>query len=167
MAACIRFEDRLDCISNYLQWKVWMLIVLKENKIWNYVTFVVVAPTRNPIALDLHEVKEAKAQRIILDWVKDHLIPHLAEKKTTKEMWDALKNLCEVKNENQKMALKAKLHDTKMGKEESVSSYLTQVAQVKADLAVVGEVILDSELARIALKGFTKEWEVFVKYGGS
>jgi hypothetical protein len=32
-------------------------------------------------------------------------------------MWDALKNLCEAKNENRKMALKAKLHDTKMGKE--------------------------------------------------
>jgi hypothetical protein len=46
-------------------------------------------------------------------------------------MWDALKNLFEAKNENQKMALKAKLHDTKMGKEECVSSYLTQVAQVK------------------------------------
>jgi hypothetical protein len=30
-------------------------------------------------------------------------------------------------------------------------------------LAVVGEVISDSELVRIALKGFTKEWEVFVK----
>ena len=89
--------------------------------------------------------------------MKDHLIPHLAEKKTTKEMWDALKNLFEAKNENQKMALKAKLHDTKMGKEESVSSYLTWVAQVKYELDVVGEVILDSQLVRIALKGFTKE----------
>jgi hypothetical protein len=44
----------------------------------------VVAPTTDPIALDLHEVKEAKEQRIILDGVKDPLIPHLAEKKTTK-----------------------------------------------------------------------------------
>jgi hypothetical protein len=95
--------------------------------------------------------------------VKDHLIPHLAEKKTAKEMWDALKNLFEAKNENQKMALKAKLHDTKMGKEESVSSYLTRVAQVKDELAAVGEVISDSELVRIALNGFTKDWEVFVK----
>jgi hypothetical protein len=57
-----------------------------------------VAPIIDPIALDLHEVKEAKAQGIILDGVKDHLIPHLAEKKTSKEMWDALKNLFEVKN---------------------------------------------------------------------
>jgi hypothetical protein len=89
--------------------------------------------------------------------VKDHLIPHLAEKKTAKEMWDALKNLFEAKNENRKMALKAKLHDTKMGKEESVSSYLTWVAQVKDELTAIGEVISDYELVRIALNGFTKD----------
>jgi len=133
------------------------------EKIWSFVSTIVVFPSTNLIYLDLHEVKEAKSQRIILDGVKDHLIPHLVEKKTTKEMWDALKNLYEVKNENLKMALKDKLHDTKMGKGESVSSYLTQVAQVKDELAAVGEVISDSELVRIALKGFTKEWEVFVK----
>jgi hypothetical protein len=60
-------------------------------------------------------------------------------------------------------ATKAKLHDTKMGKEDSVSSYLTRVAQVKDELVVVGEVITNSELVRISLNGFTKEWEVFVK----
>jgi hypothetical protein len=163
MATSIRYEDRLDDISNYLQWKVCLSIVLKENKIYSYVSFVVAAPATDPVALDLHEVKEARAQRIILDGVKNHLIPHLAEKKTAKELWDALKNLFEAKNENRKMALKAKLHDTKMGKEESVSSYLTRVAQVKDELAVVGEVISDSELVRIALNGFTKDWEVFVK----
>jgi hypothetical protein len=117
-----------------------MPVVLKENKICNYVNSVVMVPATDLVALDLHEVKEAKAQRIIIDGVKDHLIPHLAKKKTTKE-WDALKNLFEAKNENQKMDLKAKLNDTKMGKEESVSSYLTQVAQVKDELVVVGEVI--------------------------
>jgi hypothetical protein len=163
MVACIRFEDRLEGISNYLQWKVWMSVVLKENKIWNYVSSVVVAPTTDPIALDLHEVKEAKAQRIILDGVKDPLIPHLSEKKTTYDMWEALKNLFEAKNANQKMALKDKLHDSKMAKGEGVASYLTWLAQVKDELAAVGEIISEAELGRIALKGFTKEWDVFVK----
>ena len=60
MATCIRFEDQLDGISNYLQWKVWMSIVLKVKKIWNYVSYIVVDPTTDPITLDLHEVKEAK-----------------------------------------------------------------------------------------------------------
>jgi hypothetical protein len=167
MAACIRFEDRLDDISNYLQWKVRMSVVLKENKIWNYVSSVVVAPTTYPVALDLHEVNEAKAQRIILDGVKDPLIPHLCKKKTTYEMWETLKNLFEAKNANRKMALKDKLHDSNMAKGEDVASYLTWLAQVKDELAVVGEIISEVELGRIALKDFTKEWDVFVKCGGS
>ena len=33
MAFCVRFEDRLDGISNYLLWKVRIAAVLKENKI--------------------------------------------------------------------------------------------------------------------------------------
>jgi hypothetical protein len=53
------------------------------------------------------------------------------------------------------MDLKDKLHDTKMGKGVSVYSYLTWVAQVKDELVSFGEVILDSDLVRIALKGFT------------
>ena len=86
MVVCIRYEDRLDGISNYLQWKVGISSILRENKLWSFVSTIVVVPTTDPIALDLHEVKEAKGQRIILDGVKDHLIPHLAEKKTTYKM---------------------------------------------------------------------------------
>ena len=84
MVASIRFEDRLDGISNYLQWKVQMLVVLKENKIWNYVNYVVATPTIDHVALDLHEIKEVKAQRIILDGVKDHLIPHSLRRRQPK-----------------------------------------------------------------------------------
>jgi hypothetical protein len=61
------------------------------------------------------------------------------------------------------MALKDKLHSIKMTKGESVVPYLTRLAQLKDVLAVVGEVMSDSKLVRIALKGFTKDWEVFVK----
>ena len=55
------------------------------------------------------------------------------------------------------MALKDKLHATKMVKAEDVSSYLTRVAQVKDELTAVEEVITESKLVQIALKGFTKE----------
>ena len=120
-------------------------------------------PSSDAVALDLYEVKEARAQRIILDGVKDHLIPHLAEKTTAKEMWDTLKGLYEAKNENRIMALKDKLHAVKMAKGEDVASYLTRVAQVKDELAAVDEVIADSELVWISLKGFTKEWDIFIK----
>jgi hypothetical protein len=54
--------------------------------------------------LYFHEGKEAKDQRVILDGVKDSLITHLVEKKTTYDMWETLKNMYEVKNENKKIA---------------------------------------------------------------
>ena len=136
--------------------------MLKEWKIWSFANTKMMKPT-NRDGLEEHEALESKVQRVILDGVKDHLIPHLAEKKTADDMWDTLKQLFEAKNENWKMALKDKLHNVKMTKHESVTSYLTQVAQVKDELATVGETVSNSELVRIALKGFTKKWEDFVK----
>ena len=34
---------------------------------------------------------------------------------------------------------------------------------MKDELSVVVEIVLDSKLVRIALRGFTKEWDMFVK----
>jgi hypothetical protein len=87
--------------------------------LWSFSKTVVVVPT-DPTTLEAHEVNEAKTQRIILDGVIDHLIPHLAEKKKTNGMWVALKGLYEAKNENQKMALWDKFHGARMVKGESV-----------------------------------------------
>ena len=78
-------------------------------------------------------------KKVILDVVKDHLIPHLVEKKNTKEIWDTWNQLFESKNENHKITLKDNLYNVKMSKDESVAFYLTRVAQVKDALAVVGE----------------------------
>ena len=39
-----------------------------------------------------------KAKRIIVDSIKDHLIPQVSSKKTQKEMFDALSNLFEGMN---------------------------------------------------------------------
>jgi hypothetical protein len=90
MTSSLRYEDSLEGISNYLQWKVRIAVVLRGNKLWAFVSTTVIVTSSDPISLDLHEVKEARAQRIILDGVRDHLVPHLAEKLTTKEMWDVL-----------------------------------------------------------------------------
>ena len=71
-----------------------------------FIVSTVVTPASDPIALDIHEVKEAQSQRLILDGIRDHLIPHLAEKNSSYEMWNTLKGLYDAKNENQIMALK-------------------------------------------------------------
>ena len=120
----IRYEDRLDGISNYIPWKVRIIAVLKEWKISSFASTKVTNPT-NMDALEEFESLESISQRVILDRVKDHLIPHLEEKKTSYYIWDALKKKFKEKNENQKMALKDKLHNVKMNQGEGVTSYLT------------------------------------------
>jgi hypothetical protein len=65
MTSSIKFEDRLEGISNSLQWKVRINSVLKESKLWLFVNTIVPVPASDPITLDVHKVKEAKTQRII------------------------------------------------------------------------------------------------------
>ena len=64
---------------------------------------------------------------IIMDGVKDHIVPHLSGKKTAAEMWMALESLYQSKNENRKMVLQERMCNTKMAKGEGVVPYLTRL----------------------------------------
>ena len=66
--------------------------MLEENEIWEFVDQPL-KPSIDAIALAEHKRKDVKAKRIILDGVKDHVVPHLFRKKTVREMWEALTTL--------------------------------------------------------------------------
>jgi len=44
-----------------------------------------------------------------------------------------------------------------------VTSYMTRLSQVKDELDTIGVTILDFDMVRIALKGFTEEYKPFIK----
>ena len=69
----------------------------------------VVAPPIDPTDLAVQLKKEIKAERVHLDSVKDNLIPHLSDKKMTKDMFDALIGLFHNTNMNNDMVLRNKL----------------------------------------------------------
>ena len=56
---------------------------------------------------------------IIVDSIKDHLIPQVSSKKKPKKMYDALSIMYEGNNINIKMNLRAQLKSTKMSKGEA------------------------------------------------
>ena len=58
-------------------------------EIWNFANTKMTKPTYKD-ELEDFEALEARAQRVILDGVKDHFIPHLANKKIAKDMWNTL-----------------------------------------------------------------------------
>lgn len=65
-----------------------MQMILEERELWHLVEKKVALPTY--IALLAKYNKMSKVKRVILDLVKDHLIPHINGKKNEKEMFDAL-----------------------------------------------------------------------------
>ena len=56
----------------------------------------------------------AKAKRMILNGVGDHIVPHISGKNISKEMWDVIEKLFQDPFENWKMFLKEKLRTTRM-----------------------------------------------------
>jgi hypothetical protein len=163
-SAGLRVEDRMDGASNFCPWRERISLVLEENGLLEIAKGKVAAPT-DPVQLTAHTKKHVKARRILLDGVKDHIIPHLSSKKTAKEMWEAMVKLYQSDNQSRKMLLREKLRSTKMAKGESVFTYLTKLTQIQDELAAVRETVDETELvrSRTALNGFTKQWDVFVR----
>lgn len=88
----LRDQDILDGASNFVNWKARILAILDKHHIKDY-ALKVVAVSVDADPLKKYEEAQAKAKCMILDGVKDHVVPHITEKETTREMWETLTTL--------------------------------------------------------------------------
>jgi hypothetical protein len=108
-------------------------MILDENDLLEHVTVGVPEPDEVEQKTK-HKKNEKKAKRIVLDSVKDHLIPHIPhifELQTTRQMYEALSRLYESKDISHNLTLRNQLRDMKMDNSESVTSYLRRVSQIR------------------------------------
>jgi hypothetical protein len=115
------------------------------------------------MAIGNSQEEGSEGQADDMDTIKDHLIPHISEKKTANEMFDALVSLYQSENKNRKMILRNKPKSIEMTRSDSITSYLMKVTQIRDQFATVGEKVADVELVNMALNGFPTSWEPFVK----
>jgi hypothetical protein len=99
---------------------------------------------------------------IIVDSIKDHLIPYISHIDSSKKMYDALTNLFLVNNIGQVISLKNELHDMKMNDDDNIESYLVRISQLRDQLQAIEEIISEKELVNIILNGLPKTWDAFV-----
>ena len=104
-----------------------------------------------------------KAKRIILDSIKDHLIPQVSSLKTPKAMFDALTKIFEGKNINRKMNLRSQLKNVKIQKAETIQSYFTKVSQTKEQLEAVDEEVENTEIVMTNSNGLPRSWDSFIQ----
>jgi len=97
------------------------------------------------------------------DTVRSHLIPHIAELKTAKEMYDALVGLFESKNVNRKLSLRNQLRCIKMTKEDTIATFFMKVSKTRDRQKAIEEYVADSKLTSIVINGFPYSWEPFIQ----
>ena len=155
MAPSTKLEDKLEGIENYRAWKYGIGLILKEIDLDTYIKKEVAEPDEAE-AKEKHKKDLIRAQRIIADSIKDHLIPQVSSKKTLKEMYDALSRMYEGRNINRKMNLRAQLKSTKMSHGESIQDYFTRVSQIKEQLESIGEKLDKYVMVMTSLNGLTR-----------
>jgi hypothetical protein len=98
---------------------------------------------------------------IIVDSIKDHLIPYISHLDSYKKMYDSLTNLFSVRNIGQIMSLKNELCDMKMNDDENITSYFVRISELRDQLQGIEEIISKKELVNIVLNGIPKTWDAF------
>ena len=136
--------------------------VLEDNSLKNFIDQEIpkLATTN---AQELAEWKKcvAKARRIILEGVWDHIVSSLHGKDTLFSMWKTLKDLYQNNSDQRKLALKDKLQKIKMEAEDSIPKYLTKFTHCHDELGIVRITIINDDMVSLAPLGISKSWHSY------
>ena len=100
--------------------------ILDQHRIKDFALRTVAIPT-DPTENKKYADAMARVKCMILDGVKDHVIPHIVEKNTTKEMWDTLTTLYQGTSVQWKMLLENQLRSYQMQKGEQIHPFLLRL----------------------------------------
>ena len=126
----LRDWDRLDGLSNFSVWKARILIVLEAYGLRDHTKQTLATPTDTDL-LRKHREAAGHAKRLIMDNIKDHIVPQLAEKRTTNEMWKAFTSLYKGKSIQRKMLLEAQMRSFMMTKGEDIEHFLSILQSIR------------------------------------
>jgi hypothetical protein len=166
----MKSENKLDGASNFRAWKTRIDLILAKNKVLDIVKGKIMEPKfeegkekepQNVAVMEKFKDGDINAMSIIVESIKDHLIPYISHLDSLKKMYDALTNLFSIRNIGQVMSLKNELCDMKMNDEDSITSYFVRISQLRDQLQAIEEIISEKELVNIVLNGLPKTWDAF------
>ena len=152
MSNSMKGENKLEGASNYMAQKNKIDIILEKNKVLDLVQGKIKKPTDDAEKAKFRET-EILAMNLIVDGVKDNLIPYISNINSTQEMYEALSELFTIKNIGQIANLKNKLRTIKMKKYDIVSSYFISISRIRDELQAIDEVFPEKELVITTLLG--------------
>lgn len=121
----------------------------------------VLATRTDAALLAKHDEAATHAKCFIMDGVKDHIIPHIAGKKTAQEMWKALTTLYDGKSVQRRMLLENQLRLFMMAKGEEIEPFLFRLQAIRDQLSAMGAKVEGDVMVSTALNAVTEDWETF------
>ena len=85
----MKVENHLDGATNFISWK-YRVLILEENDLLNLVNQKVAEPNVEENKSRWRK-SDARVRRILVDSVRNHLVPQISQKKTTRKMFKAVK----------------------------------------------------------------------------
>ena len=137
-----------------------MEAVLEDNGLKEFIDAEVPKPI-DAAQVEAWQKKTAKCQRILLEGMKDHIVSSLHGKASPHLMWKVLTDLFQSKSDQRKLALKEKLRNIKMEKNDTIPVYLTKFVHCRDELGSVGVSVDEEELVSLALLGLPKSWHSY------
>jgi S-adenosylmethionine synthetase len=166
----MKSENKLEGASNFRAWKTRIDLILAKNKVLDIVKGKIVEPKfeegkekepQNIAVMEKFKDNDINAMSIIVDSIKDHLIPYISHLDLSKKMYDALTNLFSVRNIGQVMSMKNEFRDMKMNNDDNIISYFARISQLRDQLQAIEEIISEKELVNIVLNDLPKTWDAF------
>jgi len=156
----LRLEYALDGSSNYIAWNDLMEAVLEDNGIKDFIDQEIPKLTD---AAELAEWKKcvARARRILLEGVRDHIVSSLHGKETLFLIWKTLKYLYQNRSDQRKLALKDKLWKIKCEKGNTISTYLNKLTTCRDELGGVEIMTIDDGMVSLAILSLPKSWHSY------
>ena len=124
----MKVEDRLEGASNFILWKSRVLLLLEENHLLQFVKAKVPEPQAKEDKPRWRK-DDAKARRILVDSIGDHLVPQISKKTTARRMFKTLKKIFEYSSINVTLTLRNQLSNMKMTKSENIASYFMRIIE--------------------------------------
>lgn len=143
--------EKLHGVGNYNTWKFQMKMSLVLEGLWKCVE-----------GTDTDSTKDERALARICLGIKSCCIQHVRSANKSKQAWDALRSVFEDKGLYRRVLLLRQLHRANYTDYNSMNEYIEGVMTLVQQLADIGRVIEDKEVAEILLSGLPQEYDVLV-----
>ena len=109
-----KLDEKIEGVENFRAWKYRIMLILQENDLDKFVKVEVKEPEEDK-AKSKH-----KRDMIIVDSIKDKLIPQVSSRENPKEMFDSLSGLFKGRKINRKMTPRSQLKIVRSQKSETM-----------------------------------------------